>query len=103
MSARVLWILTVVLAVVCWSVLVLGYFSVSGQVHSTTGDVHSSFDPFGIPIVEGYRVTGRLGLRFGWGAVVLLLGPFVVGMILSMWQIAAYTTAHRSIRFEQES
>jgi len=103
MSASKLWRLTIVLAIVCWGVLVVAYVSVSGQVHATSGDVRATFDLFGIPLVDGYRVTGRLGLKFGWGAAVLAIGPFVMGMILSMWQIAVYTRAHRNGTFEQET
>lgn len=103
MSARMLWFLTLVLAIVCWGVLIAAYLSVSGQVHSTSADIRSTFDLFGIPLVEGFRVAGRLGLKFGWGAVVLLVGPFIVGMIAAMWQIAIYTRTHRTAGFEQES
>jgi hypothetical protein len=102
-SARTLWFLTLVLAIVCWGALIAAYLSVSGQVHSTSADIRFTFDLFGIPLVEGFRVAGRLGLKFGWGAVVLLVGPFIVGMIASMWQIATYMRTHRTTDFEQES
>jgi hypothetical protein len=66
MSARQLWLATFVVAVICWCMLVVAYLAVSQQVHSTQGDVRSTYDLFGLPLVEGFRAGGRLGLKFGW-------------------------------------
>lgn len=96
MSPRALWLLTLALAVVCWAVLAIGYLSVAGQVHATSSDVRSAFDILGVPVVEAYRVSGRLGLRFGWGSAVLLLGPFALGMVASLVQVARYASSHRA-------
>jgi len=100
MSTKKPWIITGVLSILCWSVLVVGYGFVTNQVHSTSSDIHASFDVFGIPVSDAFRVAGRLGLKFGWGAAVLLVGPFVVGMLLAFWQISHHTPT-RATDFEQ--
>ena len=100
MSTRKLWIITIVPSILCWGVLIAAYGSVTNQVHSTSGDIHASYDLFGIPLIDGFRVAGRLGLKFGWGAALLLVGPFVIGMVLALWQITHYTRT-RPAEFEQ--
>ncbi len=100
MSTKTAWIITGVLSILCWGALVVGYGSVTNQVHSTSGDIHASFDLFGIPVIDAFRVAGRLGLKFEWGAALLLVGPFVVGMVVAFWQIAHHTPT-RAADFDQ--
>lgn len=103
MSVRLLWLITFVLTVICWAILVLAYVSVSSRVHSTQGDINSAYDLFGIPLVEGFRVAGRLGLKFEWGSAVLAIGPFVLALIASLVQIARYTTRRSAATVDQET
>jgi hypothetical protein len=102
-SPKSLWLFTIGLAIGCWALLVVAFLDVNNQVHATSSDITSSFNLLGIPLVEGYRVGGRLGLKFGWGFAVLLLGPFFVGMVAAMWQITRYAQSHRTQTFDEES
>lgn len=102
MPSRVLWLITFLLTVVCWGILVIAYLSVSNQVHATQSDVKSTFDLLGVPLVEAFRVNGRLGLKFDWGAAVLALAPFVLGLIASLVQVARYTSTHTRPAVDQD-
>lgn len=69
----------------------VGFATVVGRVRSATGDLEASFSLIGIPLLVGFRHAGRIGTHVQWGVALLLLSPFVVGMLVALWRIRRAT------------
>jgi hypothetical protein len=79
--------LTLVLFLLALGLLFLGIASVTGQVNAAAGDIRAVFAILGMPVVVGLKQAGRRRLEFGWGALVILLLPFLIGQAWAMWHI----------------
>jgi hypothetical protein len=82
--AGALWIAAVVY-------LGIGFATVVSQVQSATGDLEVPFGLLGIPLLVGFRQAGRIGTHVGWGVALLLVAPFVVGMLVALGRIRRAT------------
>jgi hypothetical protein len=69
--------------------LLLGVASVTAQVNDASGNVRAVFPAVAMPIVIGMRQAGQRRLEFGWGALVTLVLPFVIGQSWAMWHLAS--------------
>jgi hypothetical protein len=78
---------TVVFLLLALVLLFVGVARVSADVNAASGDVRSVFGILGMPIVIGLRQAGRRRLEFGWGSLVLLILPFLIGQAFAMWHI----------------
>lgn len=79
--------LTLVLFLLALGLLFLGIASVTGQVNAAAGDVRAVFGILGMPIVVGLKHAGRRRLELGWGTLVILILPFLIGQAWAMWHI----------------
>ena len=79
--------LTVVFLLLALGVVFLGVASVTSQVNTSAGDVRAVFGILGMPIVVGLKQAGHRRLEFGWGTLVLLIAPFLIGQAGAMWHI----------------
>lgn len=59
-------------------------------------DASVTEDVLGMPLFQGGRRLGRLDVQPGWGLLVMLIAPAVIGIVLSF--IAAVTSAKREGR-----
>lgn len=80
-------ILTLLLLVVAAAVVFLGVAKVAADLNATPGDLKVVFGIFGMPIVVGLRQAGHRRLEFGWGVLVLLIAPFLIGQLWALWHI----------------
>jgi hypothetical protein len=78
---------TVVFLLLAMALLFVGVARVGAEVNAATGDVRAVFGILGMPIVIGLRHAGRRRLEFGWGSLVLLIVPFLIGQAFAMWRI----------------
>jgi hypothetical protein len=79
---------TVVFLLLAVVVVFVGVARVTADVNAATpGDVRSVFGILGMPIVIGLRQAGHRRLEFGWGSLVLLIVPFLIGQAFAMWHI----------------
>jgi hypothetical protein len=79
---------TVVFLLLAVVVVFVGVAQVTADVNAATpGDVRSVFGILGMPIVIGLRQAGHRRLEFGWGSLVLLIVPFLIGQAFAMWHI----------------
>ncbi|WP_295791839.1 transcriptional regulator [uncultured Microbacterium sp.] len=46
----------------------------------------------GLPLFEGFHDGGRFGVHLEWGLLVMLIGPAIVGIVLSLVAVARETT-----------
>ena len=51
------------------------------------GDARAVFAILGMPIVVGLKQAGHKRLEFGWGSLVILAAPFVIGQLSAMWHL----------------
>lgn len=79
--------MTVVFLLLAMALLFVGVARVGAEVNAATGDVRAVFGILGMPIVIGLRHAGRRRLEFGWGSLVLLIVPFLIGQAFAMWHI----------------
>lgn len=79
--------MTVVFLLLAMALLFVGVARVGAEVNAGTGDVRAVFGILGMPIVIGLRHAGRRRLEFGWGSLVLLIVPFLIGQAFAMWHI----------------
>jgi hypothetical protein len=80
-------IVTVVSLLLAGVVLFVGVSQVTAQVNAAPGNVRAVFGIFGMPILIGLKQAGHRRLDFGWGALVLLIVPFLIGQASAMWHI----------------
>jgi hypothetical protein len=80
-------IVTILLLLVAAALLFVGVARVGADVNAASGDVRAVFGIFGMPIVVGLKQAGHRRLEFGWGTLVLLIVPFLIGQAWAMWQI----------------
>lgn len=80
-------LVTVVLFLLALGLLFLGVASVTGQVNASAGDVRAVFGILGMPIVVGLKQAGHRRLEFGWGTLVILAVPFLIGQLSAMWHL----------------
>jgi hypothetical protein len=79
---------TVVFLLLAVVVVFVGVARVTADVNAATPvDVRSVFGILGMPIVIGLRQAGHRRLEFGWGSLVLLIVPFLIGQAFAMWHI----------------
>lgn len=89
MHRRRPWLVTGALWLVSGFVAFAAETSVTRRVHTAPGDVMATFDLVNIPVVEAVRLAGRMQLRLGPGMLVLLVGPLIVGMFVSLGELVA--------------
>jgi len=80
-------LVTVVFLILSAALFFVGVAQVTADVNAASGDVRSVFGILGMPIVIGLKQAGHRRLEFGWGALVLLIAPFLIGQAAAMWQI----------------
>ena len=80
-------IVTGVFLLLAVALLLVGVARVSADVNAASGDVRAVFGILGVPIVVGLRQAGRRRLEFGWGTLVILILPFLIGQAWAMWHI----------------
>jgi hypothetical protein len=80
-------VITVFFLLVAAILLFVGVAQVTRDVNAAPGDVRAVFGLPGMPILIGLKQAGHRRLEFGWGALVLLIVPFLVGQATAMWQI----------------
>jgi hypothetical protein len=78
---------TIVFLFLAMALLFVGAARVAADVNAASGDVRAVFGILGMPIVIGLRQAGRRRLEFGWGSLVLLIVPFLIGQAFAMWHI----------------
>jgi hypothetical protein len=79
---------TVVFLLLAVVVVFVGVARVTADVNAATPvDVRSVFGILGMPIVIGLRQAGHRRLEFGWGSLVLLIVPFLIGQAFAMWHV----------------
>jgi hypothetical protein len=78
---------TVVFLILSAALFLVGVARVTADVNAASGDVRAVFGILGMPIVIGLKQFGHRRLEFGWGALVLLIAPFLIGQAAAMWQI----------------
>jgi hypothetical protein len=80
-------IVTVLFLLLAVAIMFVGVARVGADVNAASGDVRAVFGIFGMPIVVGLKQAGHRRLEFGWGTLVLLIVPFLIGQAWAMWQI----------------
>jgi hypothetical protein len=78
---------TILLLLLAVALLFVGVAQVGGGVNASPGDIRTVFAILGMPIVIGLKQAGHRRLEFGWGTLVLLIVPFLVGQAWAMWHI----------------
>jgi hypothetical protein len=78
---------TVALLLLALALLFVGAARVGADVNAASGDVRAVFGILGVPIVVGLRHAGRRRLEFGWGTLVIIILPFLIGQAWAMWHI----------------
>jgi hypothetical protein len=63
---------------------------VTERVRAATGDVRSTLDVLGIPIVTGVRHAGRIGLHLEWGAPLVVVATLVLSQVLILWSVVRW-------------
>jgi hypothetical protein len=69
------------------ALLFVGVARVTADVNAASGDVRAVFGILGMPIVIGLKRAGHRRLEFGWGTLLLLVVPFLIGQASAMWHI----------------
>lgn len=64
------------------------FVGVSEAARAATGDTLVPGEFLGMPLFEGFRLDGRFGVHPGWGLLVMLLVPAVIGIALSLIALA---------------
>jgi hypothetical protein len=80
-------VVTVVFLLLAVVLLFVGVARVTADVNAASGDVRAVFGILGMPIVIGLKQAGHRRLEFGWGTLVLLIVPFLIGQAWAMWHI----------------
>ena len=80
-------LVTVLFLVLALGLVLLGVARVSADVSASAGDVRAVFGILGMPIVVGLKQAGHRRLEFGWGSLVILAVPFLLGQLWALWRI----------------
>jgi hypothetical protein len=80
-------VVTVVFLLLAAVLLFVGVAQVTRDVNAAPGNVRAVFGILGMPILIGLKQAGHRRLEFGWGALVLLIVPFLIGQAAAMWHI----------------
>ena len=78
----------VLLFVLLWIVAVgfvgVQFVAASEAARSSDVDMVKSYALFGMPVLEGFRNDGRFGVHMHWGALVLVIAPFLLGILVAV-------------------
>ena len=80
-------LVTVLFLALALGLLLLGVARVSAEVNASAGDIRAVFGILGMPIVVGLKQAGHRRLEFGWGTLVILVVPFLLGQLWAMWRL----------------
>jgi len=78
---------TVLFLLLAVALFFFGVAQVTADVNAASGDVRVVFGILGMPIVIGLKQAGHRRLEFGWGTLVLLIAPFLIGQAWALWHI----------------
>lgn len=70
---------------VAWA---FGFVSASSSAKAAASNTTIAYQILGIPILEGFRNGSRFGVHLQWGTLVLVIGPFVIGLVVVLAQLS---------------
>ena len=78
--ATVLWI-------AAFLYLATGFVASVAQVRSAAGNLEVPVSLIGLPLLVAFKHAGRIGTHVQWGFALLLVAPFLVGMLLALLRV----------------
>ncbi len=70
----------------------VGFVTSVSRVRSAGGDLDQPVTLLGLPLLVAFKHAGRIGTHVEWGLAVLLVAPFVIGMLLALLQVRRSTS-----------
>lgn len=85
LAAALLWI-------AAFAYVAVGFVTAVSRVRAAGGDLEQPVSLVGLPLLVAFKHAGRIGTHVEWGLAVLLVAPFVIGMLLALVRVRRATT-----------
>ncbi len=68
------------------AVVAVDLFDAGDAARAAPGNVRMPYTFLGMPVLDGFRLDGRIGVDMRWGALVLLVGPPLLALAIGVVQ-----------------